>query len=71
MGLEALHIPRVNPRTQGEDMLSPHREADLGLRSGIFLVLGVVPNSERSPYKSFVGSRVASGLVLGLIPTSC
>ena len=40
--LEALQVPRVYPRAQGEDRLSAHREADLGLRRHNFLVLGVV-----------------------------
>ena len=41
--LEALQVPKVYPRAQGEDRLCAHREVDLGLRMQIFLVLlGVV-----------------------------
>lgn len=52
-------------------MLSAHRESDHGLRNEILLLLGVIPTSARFPWGRFVVSRVASGLVLGLIPTPC
>lgn len=58
---KTLHVPRVPPRTQGEDMLSAPREADLGLRSQIFLLLGVVPISGRCPREQQGGLTFCTG----------
>lgn len=61
--LEHLQVPRMYPRTQGKDRLSTLREADLGLRSQIFHVLGVVSVPgvpTRDPYEG--GLWVQGGL---------
>ena len=63
--LEALQVPRVYPRAQGEDRLSAHREADLGLRRHIFSCPG--RQKRRSSVGSFVGSRV-TGLWSSTLP---
>ena len=64
--LEALQVPRLYPRAQGEARLCAHREVDFSLRRQIFLVLGVVlaPGvaTGGNPYGVVCGCQ--SGLIL-------
>ena len=66
--LEALQVPRLYPRAQGEARLCAHREVDFSLRRQIFLVLGVVLAPGGNPYGEVCGCQSGLRLLPGFWP---